>query len=59
LSLFYVFGTPFVLLDDTPANLLIEHCIVVVVFTTYGFMGLELLLIELDDPFGNDEHDFE
>jgi len=26
---------------------------------TYGFMGLEIVAIELDDPFGDDENDFD
>lgn len=26
---------------------------------TYGFVGLELVAIELDNPFGNDANDFD
>jgi predicted membrane chloride channel (bestrophin family) len=26
---------------------------------TYGFVGLETVSIELDDPFGDDENDFD
>jgi predicted membrane chloride channel (bestrophin family) len=56
--LFYVFSVPFVLLNDATADLLIEHCIVVFLIT-YACMGLEILSIELDDPFGNDKNTFE
>ena len=56
--LFYVYTIPFVFLDDTSSHSLMEHCIVVFLIT-YGFMGLELVSIELDDPFGNDANDFE
>lgn len=27
-------------------------------FITYGFIGLEYVSMELDDPYGNDPNDF-
>ena len=30
----------------------------IVFFVTYGFLGLEYVSIELDDPFGDDPNDF-
>lgn len=52
----YVFTVPFVLLKDS-SNLL-AHCSMAFVLT-YGFVGLELIAIELDDPFGDDANDFD
>lgn len=34
------------------------HCFPMFLFIC-RFVGLELIAIELDDPFGNDENDFE
>ena len=31
----------------------------VIFLTTFGFIGLEYVCIELDDPFGNDPSDFD
>lgn len=64
--LFYIFTVPFVLLTDyddagsdtTNPRPTIEHCIVIFLLT-YGFMGLEIVSVELDDPFGDDANDFE
>jgi predicted membrane chloride channel (bestrophin family) len=53
---FYVFTVPFALLHDV--SIPIAHC-VVIFFLTYGFMGLEYVSIELDDPFGSDDNDFQ
>ena len=52
----YVFTVPFVFLKDTSG--LIAHCVFVFVLT-YGFVGLELAAIEMDNPFGEDENDIE
>mmetsp|Transcript_14458 Transcript_14458/g.20816 ORF Transcript_14458/g.20816 Transcript_14458/m.20816 type:complete len:121 (-) Transcript_14458:36-398(-) len=52
----YVFTVPFALLSDSSKP--IAHC-VVIFFLTYGFMGVEYTSIELDDPFGGDENDFD
>jgi predicted membrane chloride channel (bestrophin family) len=51
----YVFTVPFVLLND--ASSLFAHCFIVFLLT-YGFVGLEVVSIELDNPFGNDANDF-
>ena len=53
---FYVYTVPFALLSDNTNP--IAHC-VVIFFLTYGFMGLEFVSIELDNPFGNDDNDFD
>ena len=45
----YLFTVPFVLLADKSSN--VAHCLTVFLMT-YGFMGLEVVAIELDDPFG-------
>ena len=52
---FYVFTVPFALLSDTTCP--IAHYIIIFFFT-YGFMGIEEVSIELDDPFGSDANDF-
>lgn len=52
---FYLFTTPFALLQDVSKP--IAHN-VVIFFLTFGFMGLEYVSIELDDPFGRDSNDF-
>lgn len=57
LVLSYVFTIPFVLLNDR-TDVLYEHCIVVFLIT-FGFLGLEQVAAELDDPFGNDDNDFD
>jgi len=52
----WVFTLPFALTYDIgqfPALLMI------VFFVTYGFIGLEFVSIELDDPFGVDDNDFD
>ena len=51
----YVYTVPFVMVSDHSSP--IAHCFVIFLLT-YGFMGLELVAIELDDPFGNDPNDF-
>jgi predicted membrane chloride channel (bestrophin family) len=52
----YVFTVPFVLLRDDSSRF--AHCFAVFLLT-YGFMGLEVVAIELDNPFGDDENDFD
>lgn len=56
--LVYIFSLPLIFLKEDSANLLYEHCLVVFLLT-YGFIGLELVSIELDNPFGNDANDFD
>jgi predicted membrane chloride channel (bestrophin family) len=53
---FYIYTLPSALLtaSSTPAADL-----VVLFIVTYGFIGLELISIELDDPFGDDVIDFD
>lgn len=52
----YVFTIPFVLLADKSGTF--AHVCAVLVMT-YGFVGLEIVAIELDNPFGDDENDFD
>ena len=52
----YVFSLPFVLVGDDSG--VIAH-VLSVFFITFGFVGLEFLAIELDDPFGDDPNDFD
>lgn len=51
----YVFTVPFAMLSDKSSD--IAHCFMVFLLT-YGFVGLEVVAIELDNPFGNDPNDF-
>ena len=53
---FYVFTVPFVFVSDKDSSV-VAHCFAIFVLT-YGFVGLELVAIELDNPFGDDENDF-
>ena len=53
----YVFTLPFAMLGDDGSSAF-AHCLIVFV-VTYGFVGLELVAIELHDPFGDDENDFD
>jgi hypothetical protein len=53
---FWVFTLPFALADDFSK----PSCLLIMIFlVTYGFMGTECVMMELDDPFGDDENDFE
>ena len=56
---FYIFTVPFALLsaDDTGVFAAVAHCLVVFALT-FGFVGMDLISIQLDDPFGEDENDF-
>jgi len=51
----YIFTVPFVLISDDSSTL--AHCFTIFLLT-YGFMGLEVVAIELDNPFGDDPNDF-
>eukprot|EP00548_Thalassiothrix_antarctica_P000828 CAMPEP_0194147076 /NCGR_PEP_ID=MMETSP0152-20130528/22509_1 /TAXON_ID=1049557 /ORGANISM="Thalassiothrix antarctica, Strain L6-D1" /LENGTH=375 /DNA_ID=CAMNT_0038847765 /DNA_START=70 /DNA_END=1197 /DNA_ORIENTATION=- len=51
----YLFTIPFAFLNDVTNP--IGHYIVIF-FITYGYLGLEFTAIELDDPFGDDDNDF-
>lgn len=56
--LIYVFTLPLIFLKETPETLIYEHCTVIFLLT-YGFVSLELVSIESDDPFGDDDNDFD
>eukprot|EP00581_Thalassiosira_minuscula_P012133 CAMPEP_0183711598 /NCGR_PEP_ID=MMETSP0737-20130205/7070_1 /TAXON_ID=385413 /ORGANISM="Thalassiosira miniscula, Strain CCMP1093" /LENGTH=374 /DNA_ID=CAMNT_0025940155 /DNA_START=113 /DNA_END=1237 /DNA_ORIENTATION=+ len=51
----YVFTIPFAMVGDRSSVL--AHCFVVFLLT-FGFVGLELVAIEMDNPFGEDDNDF-
>mmetsp|Transcript_13648 Transcript_13648/g.20783 ORF Transcript_13648/g.20783 Transcript_13648/m.20783 type:complete len:354 (+) Transcript_13648:67-1128(+) len=53
---FYVFTVPFDLLTDKSG--LFAHCIIIFILT-FGFMGLEFVAIELSNPFGDDDNDYD
>ena len=52
----YVLTLPIALAHDVK-QLVPYLCLVF--FMTYGFIGLELISIEMDDPFGDDPNDFD
>mmetsp|Transcript_34413 Transcript_34413/g.34596 ORF Transcript_34413/g.34596 Transcript_34413/m.34596 type:complete len:353 (-) Transcript_34413:414-1472(-) len=52
----YLFTLPFVLCDDIRNKYVAAT---VILFLTYGFMGLTLVATELQDPFNGDPNDFE
>ena len=54
--IFYIFTLPFVLVNDINQ---MEYCVFMIFFITYGILGLELICVELDDPFGEDPNDFD
>jgi predicted membrane chloride channel (bestrophin family) len=54
---FYIFTVPFALLSDSGSSF-VAH-IGTVFILTFGFMGLEAVAMELDDPFGDDPNDFD
>lgn len=56
---FFVFTVPFALLSgvDGTVKSMIFDCLVVFI-STFGFIGMEMVSEELDDPFGDDENDF-
>jgi predicted membrane chloride channel (bestrophin family) len=51
----WCFSLPLVLINDNDQSL---EVLLLVFFTTFGFMGLEYVNMELDDPFGDDPNDF-
>jgi predicted membrane chloride channel (bestrophin family) len=52
----WVYTLPFALqADGSPVQV---HCIVIFLLT-FAFMGLETVSLQLDDPFGHDENDFD
>jgi predicted membrane chloride channel (bestrophin family) len=53
---FWVFSLPLVLVHAIPQPV---QVMVIMFFVTYGFLGLEYVSMELDDPFGDDPNDFD
>jgi predicted membrane chloride channel (bestrophin family) len=56
---FYILTVPFALLNADDEGILsaVSHCLVIFVIT-FGFIGMEFVSIQMDDPFGDDENDF-
>ncbi|CAB9516660.1 expressed unknown protein [Seminavis robusta] len=54
--LFYIFTMPAALLSPS-LNLKYIQMVVLIFLMTYGFVGIELLFVELDDPFREDPND--
>jgi predicted membrane chloride channel (bestrophin family) len=52
----WVFTLPFALCGDILQP--VQVCLIIFVIT-YGFIGLEYVSMELDDPFGDDPNDFD
>lgn len=52
---FWVFTLPMALMNDSAERIQIA---IIIFFVTYGFIGMEYVSIELDDPFGDDPNDF-
>jgi Bestrophin, RFP-TM, chloride channel len=53
---FYIYTLPSALLTASSTPI---ADLVVLFIVTYGFIGLELISVELDDPFGDDVIDFD
>jgi len=53
---FWVFSLPFVLVWNISEPI---QVVMVVFVITYGFVGLEYVSMELEDPFGDDPNDFD
>ena len=54
--IFYIFSLPLALANDFTSPV---PYLVIIFFITYGFMGMELVCVEIDDPFGIDPNDFD
>lgn len=52
----YLYTLPFAILDSMENSFVYFATVFLV---TYGFIGLENVSIELDDPFGDDDNDFD
>lgn len=62
---FWVYSLPLVLVgvsDETDDRFYSIHdaieVLLIMFFCTYGFLGLEYVCVELDDPYGDDPNDF-
>mmetsp|Transcript_50900 Transcript_50900/g.75437 ORF Transcript_50900/g.75437 Transcript_50900/m.75437 type:complete len:392 (-) Transcript_50900:383-1558(-) len=52
---FWVFTLPFSMVGDIKS----WQVLIIIFFLSYGFIGLEYVSMELDDPFGDDPNDFD
>ena len=52
----WILTLPLALVGDI-VNVYVASCAVFIL--TYGFIGIELISIELDDPFGDDPNDLD
>jgi len=52
----WVFSLPLAIMDDI---IRLPALFLIIFFVTYGFVGLEYVAMELDDPFGDDPNDFD
>jgi hypothetical protein len=55
LLLFWIFSLPLVLIREDTS---LWSALVIMCLITFGYMGLEYVSLEFDDPFGNDPNDF-
>eukprot|EP00550_Attheya_septentrionalis_P000091 CAMPEP_0198288888 /NCGR_PEP_ID=MMETSP1449-20131203/7257_1 /TAXON_ID=420275 /ORGANISM="Attheya septentrionalis, Strain CCMP2084" /LENGTH=447 /DNA_ID=CAMNT_0043987121 /DNA_START=105 /DNA_END=1445 /DNA_ORIENTATION=+ len=53
---FWVFTLPFCLVKEISEPI---QVLLIIFFITYGFVGLEYVSMELEDPFGDDPSDFD
>jgi hypothetical protein len=53
---FWVFTLPFCLVKEISEPI---QVLLIIFFITYGFIGLEYVSMELEDPFGDDPSDFD
>jgi len=53
---FWIFTLPFCIVREISEPV---QAMLIIFFTTYGFIGLEYVSMELDDPFGDDPNDFD
>lgn len=53
---FWVFTIPFAIVGDISEPI---DAMIINFFITYGFIGLEYVSMELDDPYGEDPNDFD
>lgn len=54
---FWLFTIPFAMVNDMGEKARLAD-IAIIFFLTYGYAGLELVSMEMDDPFGEDDNDF-
>ena len=54
--IFYIYTLPFALANDITSPV---PYLLIIFLITYGFIGMELICVEIDDPFGDDPNDFD